>query len=724
MNYTDIEIKSEYRSLQDDIVKEFYHPLLKCTKFYQRAVGFFSSSALIEVSKGLSYLAKNGGKIQLIASPKLSEEDIEAIEKGIEIREKVIENRIVEALTEPKNRFEEERLNLLVNLIANGILEIKIAVLEKDNHIGMYHEKMGILVDFDDNVVAFTGSMNESTTAFRHNYESIDVFLSWDNSDAKRVFNKQMAFKAMWEDYEPYMHIMDFPEAASKRLFEYRKNTEIDYNIDDIEEMKQDETEVVEIHEYQPKVPDWVHVRPYQQKAIDKWEIQDHVGIFDMATGTGKTYTGLAAIVTLYKKRKAPLAIFIVCPYQHLVTQWVEDILNFGMKPIICHSASPQKKWESRLKDACLALELGIDTHMCAIFTNATYSTERVQKIISNVKSQALLVVDEAHNFGAENLSKFLDEKIKYRLALSATLERYGDEIGTKKLFDYFGEKCIEYSLKEAIENDMLVRYFYHPIVVNFEGNELADYLELSKKIVKAIMIEKNGHMSDYAKKLLIKRARLVASATQKVDALIEEMRNHQDENHMLVYCGATTMKDIDYDEDKSSEEDKKQIDIVMKAMGNHLNMKVAKFTAEENASEREKIKNEFDEGDHLQALIAIRCLDEGVNIPSIRKAFILASSTNPKEYVQRRGRVLRKYKNKQFADIYDFILSPLPIESVDAYDEETIRLSQSLVKRELERMKDFADLAENPSVADDIMFSFINQYNIEMEDEENERIE
>ena len=252
MNYTEIDIKPEYRSLQDDIVKEFYYPLLKCTKLYQRAVGFFSSSALIEISKGLSFLAKNGGKIQLIASPKLSEEDIEAIEKGIEIRDKVIENRIVEALTEPKNRFEEERLNLLVNLIAKGILEIKIAVLEKDNQIGMYHEKMGILVDFDDNVVAFTGSMNESTTAFRHNYESIDVFLSWDEADAKRVLNKKMAFKAMWENYEPYMHIMDFPEAASKKLFKYQKTMDIDYDIDDTQGDKQDETEIVEIHEYYP----------------------------------------------------------------------------------------------------------------------------------------------------------------------------------------------------------------------------------------------------------------------------------------------------------------------------------------------------------------------------------------------------------------------------------------------------------------------------------------
>lgn len=180
-------------------------------------------------------------------------------------------------------------------------------------------------------------------------------------------------------------------------------------------------------------------------------------------------------------------------------------------------------------------------------------------------------------------------------------------------------------------------------------------------------------------------------------------------------------MRDIDYDEDTPPEDDKKQVDIVTDLLGNSLDMKVAKFTSEETAEQRDRLKVEFDEGESLQALIAIRCLDEGVNIPSIRKAFILASSTNPKEYIQRRGRVLRKFKGKTHADIYDFVVSPLPIDQIDAYDEETIRLSQSLVKREIVRMKDFADLAENTSVADDYIYSFIERYGIELEEDTNE---
>lgn len=726
MLFTDLEIKEEYRSLQDDIVGDFYTPVLKCAKKYQRAVGFFSSTALIEISQGISGLVKNGGTIELVASPKLSEDDVVAIEKGLKLRDEVIKERIAEAIAEPKNKYEESRLNYLINLIAYGILDIKIAVLDDSEHIGMYHEKVGLMYDEAGNILAFSGSMNESTTAFMHNCESIDVFKSWEGgSDARRVMNKQLSFKAIWENYEPHMSVLDFPEAAKEKLFQYRKSDKIDHNDANITEREPvneaaDKPEEVLV----PHVPTWVTIRPYQEQAIENWQNRNYVGIFDMATGTGKTYTGLAAVVKLYENRKAPLAVLIVCPYQHLVNQWVEDIVTFGMKPVICHSASTQKKWKNRLKDACLSLELGITDNICAIFTNATYGTEFVQNTIAHIKSQAVLVVDEAHNFGAVKASKDLDERIPYRLALSATLERHGDDAGTKKLFDYFGDKCIEYTLKEAIDNDMLVRYYYHPIVVSFKDDELEAYLEISKQIAQAMMSCKDDEPSDYAKMLMIKRARMVAAAREKVERLVDEMQKHSKENHMLVYCGATTMRDIDYDEEKPPEEDKRQVDIVTEILGNSLDMKVAKFTSEETAEQREKLKTEFDEGESLQTLIAIRCLDEGVNIPSIRKAFILASSTNPKEYIQRRGRVLRKYKGKTHADIYDFVVSPLPLDSIDAYDEETIRLSQSLVKREIVRMKDFADLAENTSVADDYIYTFIDRYGIDLEEEDTDVFE
>lgn len=718
MNFTNLSIKKEYRSFRHDIVREFYIPLLNMSTKYQRAVGFFSSSALIEISEGITGLIKNGGTVELIASPKLSEQDVEAIGKGISIRDEIIEKRITESITPPQNYYEEERLNLLVNLIAKGILEIKIAVVENKNSIGMFHEKLGLLYDNDGNIVAFSGSMNESTNAFMHNYESIDVFKSW-GYDEERVEIKKSAFEAMWGDSEPNIKVLKFPEASEKKLLTYRKN---DYIYTDIDEEQFGLVMEKDINEKEgPKIPKSVELRDYQRDAIVEWEKRGFVGIFDMATGTGKTFTGLAAIVQLYETVSDGLAVFIVCPYLHLVSQWEEDAKMFGLNPIICHSSSKQRNWKSRLNDGCLSLNLGLTDHFCAIFTNATYSSSYVQEVIEPVLQKSVLVVDEAHNFGAQHLSKFLKPEIKYRLALSATIERFGDDEGTEKLYDFFGDKCIEYTLEEAIQSDMLTKYFYYPIVVSFEDDELEEYIEISRRIARSVFINDSGDLSEHTKMLLIKRARMVAASRQKVYALCEEMKNHKDDSHMLVYCGATTIKDVGFDEETSNDEEKKQIDIITNQLGNELNMKVAKFTAEENLEEREVIKREFEEGVSLQALIAIRCLDEGVNIPSIRKAFILASSTNPKQYIQRRGRVLRRFKDKDYAEIYDFIMSPLSLGAVDSYDEETVRLTRSLVKKEITRMLDFVNLAENPSVADSLISQLIKEYDINLNEEDDD---
>ena len=711
MGYTVLDIKSEYRSLQDNIVEDFYNPLLQITKVYKRAVGFFSSSALIDISNGIIGLVKNNGKIQIIASPRMTSEDISAINEGIKLKEDILNDRLIEAMEPPKDEYESERMNLLVNLIAHGYLEIKIAIVNTNNQIGIYHEKIGILEDIEGNKIAFTGSMNETSNAFNCNCESIDVFKSWEYADEKRVESKNKTFDKMWQDNEMGIEVLEFPEVARRKLFEYRTSDTINYDIDKI--LKQPNTHMKELPaiENAPYIPEDVEIRPYQNEAIDNWLKEECVGIFDMATGTGKTYTALAAIARMFEQYHKPLAFFIVCPFQHLVNQWVEDIEKFGMKPIICYSASPQKNWFDRLKNACSLMKFGTNKCICIVSTNATFTSDKVQHAIKDIKSKMVLIIDEAHNFGAEHLSKFLHEDIKYRLALSATLERHQDDAGTAKLYDFFKTKCIEYTLKQAIENNMLVPYYYHPIPIDFQEEELEEYISLTVKIAKLLPKSQNQELSKQAKMLLIKRARLVAAAVNKISALKEVISQYKDDNHMLIYCGATTMKDSGYKENIATEEEKKQIDIVIKMLGNDLDMRVSKFTSEEDAKEREVLKQEFDNGDYLQALVAIRCLDEGVNIPSIDKAFILASSTNPKEYVQRRGRVLRKYEGKEVAHIYDFVLCPLQDYS---HIEEALASSlRGLVKNEIERMNDFASLALNTSVADEIIFDMKVRFDI-----------
>lgn len=703
MSLIDLNIKSEYRSLIDNVVDDFYVPVLKESVLYQRAVGFFSSSALIAISKGVEGLISNGGKIQIIASPRLSQEDIDEIRKGYEVR-KVLERALLRGIETHNSVEDTSRLSYIASLIANGVLDIKIAFLSTNNEIAMYHEKMGIMNDIEGNAVAFSGSMNESENAFSANYESFDVFCSWTN-EKERVFQKQMAFQAIWNDYEPGVETIDFPEAVKDRIYAFNNSLRRNSGLKTPEENSLPEDAMF--------LPPDFKIRPYQESAIQNWKENGYCGIYDMATGTGKTLTALASIEQLFSDNHKRLGVVIVCPYQHLVEQWVEDIVRFGIKPIVGYSSSSQKSWKKNLAQAVRSFNLRVSDFFCFITTNASFVTKTVQDQIGILSEDVVFVVDEAHNMGAKNYRRYLPDNIKYRLGLSATIDRHNDESGTTALAEYFGKKCIAYSLKDAIDSQMLTRYYYYPVLTYLDQDELSDYLSITGQLAKAIH-KKTGKvvLTERAKQLLIKRSRVVAGARGKLPELQRQIAPHIDDKHILVYCGATTVRDED-DADFS----KRQIDLVADLLGNTLNMRVGRFTSQESAQERAQIREAFAEGNALQVLVAIKCLDEGVNIPSIKTAFILASSTNPKEYIQRRGRVLRKFPGKEFAVIYDFITLPFPVNTIATQNSTIIDSTKGLIKRELIRMMDFADIAENPSSTFDLVYDLKHGFNISEEE-------
>lgn len=715
MGYESLNILRSYKTNKNDIVREFYVPILTQSVLYKRAVGFFSSTALIELSKGISGLIKNGGEIRFIVSPLLSEEDISAIQKGYDERE-IIKNCLEREIKEPKTKFEEERLNWLAHLIANNYLEIKVAFTPPSKTSGMYHEKIGILYDTNNNRVAFTGSMNETINAFHNNYESIVVFNSLIEEDTQRVDDLERDFDSLWAGREENITVLEFPNVVKEKLLAYKKDTmELSLDQAELEQLYEETNRILGI----PLVPFGVRLHDYQEDAIDSWTKNDYCGIFDMATGTGKTFTGLGAAARLFKDKKKA-AIIIVCPYQHLVEQWVEDILKFNMLPTIGYSASKQSDWKKRLQNDIMDFKLGIIKLFCFVTTNVTFSSEYVQTQLNKLGKNTLLIVDEAHNFGATNLRLTLNPKFEYRLALSATLDRHGDAEGTQALYDYFGEKCIEYGIDRAIRENKLTPYYYYPCVVYLTENELEKYRDISKRIAKQCHNSKSGKLeiTELGKKLLIERSRIVAGAYNKVDLLKDLMQEYKDDSHILVYCGAARNTDFSSDVSESDTEGERQIVSVSKMLGNELGMKVTHFTSSESAVEREQIKEQFANADPYQAIVAIKCLDEGVNIPSIKTAFILASSTNPKEYIQRRGRVLRKAPNKPFAKIYDFITLPTPLDYVNG-DSEVARLDLGLIKREIVRMKEFGEISENPSEADKLIKELSEIYKLDEIDQE-----
>lgn len=694
--FTDLNLLKHYKTYKHNIVKEFYTPVLQESVLYQRSVGFFSSTALIELTKGIAGIVKNSGKIQFIVSPYLSEEDVEAIQKGYE-KKKIIEQALLREYKEPENYFQEERLNLLSHLIENGNLEIKVAFTPPNKSNGMYHEKVGIVTDAEGNKIVFTGSLNETINAFYNNYESIVVFTSWEES---RQYAEEMQndFDTLWNNEDTDLEIIEFPEVVKEKI-KLNQKPKINYDIDE-EEMVEESP----VQKGVPRMPPGFDLRDYQKDAIEKWEENNYCGIFDMATGTGKTYTGLGAVTKLYEAKKR-LAIIIVCPYQHLVEQWVEDIELFNLLPTIGYSSSKQKNWKKRLEDDILDFSIGVIDCFCFVTTNATYSSKFVCEQMKYLGKDTLLIVDEAHNFGSPNLRNKLYLNVEYRLALSATLDRHGDEEGTDCLKTYFGEKCIQYDLKRAIKEGKLTPYYYYPVVVYLDEDEMEQYRDISYRVSKECHKDKHGNLkiTDKGKRLLLQRARIVAGAKSKLVELKKLMQNYKNDTHILVYCGATRVQTFEYDQSEHDEEGERQIVAVSKILGNELGMKVTHFTSNESAEEREVIKRRFASADPYQAIVAIKCLDEGVNIPSIKTAFILASTTNPKEYIQRRGRVLRLASNKPYAVIYDFVTLVRPLEEVNPYSTD-YNCERALAKRELARIKEFGEIALNSRDSDELI--------------------
>lgn len=709
MAFTDLCLLKHYKTYKNNIVKEFYTPVLQEAVLYQRSVGFFSSTALIELTKGIAGIVKNGGKIQFIVSPYLSQEDVNAIQKGYE-KKKVIEQALLREFKEPENYFQEERLNLLAHLIEDGHLEIKVAFTPPNRSTGMYHEKVGILTDKFGDKIVFTGSLNETINAFYNNYESIVVFTSWEES---KLYAEEMQadFDSLWNNEDKDLEVIEFPDVLIEKI-KVNQKPKVNYDIDEEEQIEEEA-----IKKGIPRIPKGFELREYQKEAIEKWKQRDYCGIFDMATGTGKTYTGLGAVTKLFEEKKR-LAIIIVCPYQHLVEQWVEDIELFNMLPTIGYSASKQKDWKKRLEDDVLDFSIGVIDCFCFVTTNATYSSKFVKEQMSYLGKDTLLLIDEAHNFGSPNLRNKLYPTIEYRLALSATLDRHGDEEGTDCLKHYFGEKCIEYDLQRAIKEGKLTPYYYYPVVAYLDEEEIERYRDISYKASKECHKDKQGNVkiTEKGKMLLLQRARIVAGAKSKLDELRNQMQQYKDDTHILVYCGATKVQTFEYDESEYDEEGERQIVAVSKILGNELGMKVTHFTSNESAEEREIIKNKFAMADPYQAIVAIKCLDEGVNIPSIKTAFILASTTNPKEYIQRRGRVLRLAKNKPYAVIYDFVTLVKPLDEVNPYSAD-YNCERALAKRELARIKEFGEISLNSRDSDELINDIECAYELSDED-------
>jgi DNA phosphorothioation system restriction enzyme len=434
-----------------------------------------------------------------------------------------------------------------------------------------------------------------------------------------------------------------------------------------------------------PRIPPSIKLRQYQRQAVANWFGNQGRGTLKMATGSGKTITALAIATELYQKIGLQV-LLVVCPYRHLVTQWARECENFNLQPILAFENL--HNWQSQLSTALYNLHAGNQPFVTVITTNATLIGEGLQSQLNYFPEKTLIVGDEAHNLGAPRLEQSLPRNIGLRLALSATPERYFDEQGTHFLLDYFG--CVlqpELTLTDAIRQGALVHYLYYPILVELTEAETLAYAKLTKRIGWALMDEEDFESNDTVTSLLMQRARLIGAAANKLEALRELMVGRLDTSHTLFYCGDGTI------EGSLSQENQHQIAAVTRLLGAELGYRINTYTAETPLVEREELRRQFEHGE-LQGLVAIRCLDEGVDIPAIQTAVILASSGNPRQFIQRRGRILRPHPGKQRATLFDMIVLPPDL------GRETLEVERNLLKKELKRFLEFADLADNAGEA------------------------
>lgn len=678
-----LPLKISYRSGRDDFAKDFLIPCLEQSVLYRRAAGYFTSFGLGVAARGVASLAFRKGRMRLVASPHLEPADVEALRAADANTAAILKSIVSRSMTEIEDALLKDRLNALSWLAATGCLEIRLALrLDEDGRVsrGIFHEKTGIFSDEENEHVAFSGSSNETAGGLVENFESMEVFRSWKDPEG-RVVQKIADFEALWDNSTPGLQVIEFTSAGCELLEHFRNPDRpppgfMPHLIGD------DGREPA----FEP--PADFDLRPYQGDAIRAWVKAGGKGILAMATGSGKTLTALT-LATKVAAKNSPLVLIIVCPFINLCKQWIREIAPFGVRPVACFEG--RQRWEALLEEGYQRLSAGLSKVHAIVTTNATFQSEAFQsRIRSRVGSfHHLLVADECHNLGAENIQKMLPQEIQLRLGLSATPERHHDPVGTEAIIKYFGDIVYTFSLAQAIADGRLCPYRYYPHLVTLTDQEADEYAEITTKLSRMMgNLDKDSEFGQAAMRLLIRRARLLGSAQNKLEVLDQVLSKLPERPHKaLFYCGdgRTT--------DPIADEEVRQIQAVSRLLGQKHGLKVRNFTFRETAEDREEILRDAASG-FLDGIVAIRCLDEGIDVPDLRMGFLLASSTNPRQFVQRRGRLLRHSPGKKRAIIHDFII--VPPDFGGTIEDAAFNMERNFFQRELTRITEFCHAAEN----------------------------
>jgi len=648
-------LRTEYRTGEADLVGEFYAPCLARSHRYDRAVGYFRSSLFLMTGEQVIDFARSKGVIRMVCSPMLTAADAEAIAYGYSTKDAVVqrlESEIEELLASVDA---SESLTILATLIQTGTLDIRIAI--RPDGSGIFHEKLGIFVDKDQNRVSFKGSSNETWSGWHPdgNVESFEVFCSWlGRSEEARVDGHTEYFDRLWDNRVLGVETIPFPDTARMKLIRVAAPS-----LDKLP---------------RPAVTSRVPF-DHQLKALDQWRLQGKRGILEHATGSGKTVTALLA---LKDHLEHGLPGLILVPSRLLLDQWTNEIRQDLPNATVLKVGAGNDRWKNDGRIEAFSSPEGFGQRLIL----ATLQTASSDTFRSRIKAgdHLMLVADEVHQTGSIENSNVMEINAGPRLGLSATPRRSSDAEGTARIFSYFGP-IIEppFTLTDAIKAGRLVKYEYHPHRVSLTQPEADEWTEFTKRIVQEAARLGESDLSrpgsERLKLLLIQRSRIAKKARNKVNLAVSVLRNRGSQSERwLVYC-----------------EDSDQLGLVKTALAD------AGIDSQEYHTGMDG-----DQASSLSwfkqfggVLVAIRCLDEGVDIPEVSHALILASSQNPRQFIQRRGRVLRISSGKSIAVIHDALVVPDNIE----LDPNQLSLTRSEIRRAME----FAESAINRSALADL---------------------
>lgn len=716
---SDVHFKHSYSSGIDE-PKEFFTEALIESSTFDLGLGFFSSSGIRSLAYGFALFIANGGRMRVVINHILSREDKDAIENGQKHIVDGFEERIltdVVRLTKTLSKEDEQFFRCLSYLISINRIEFIATISTKG---GLGHDKYGIFTDERGSKVAFIGSANFSQSALELNGETITVFTSPD--DDKRIAEYQSLFDRSWENNTPHLvHIpieevktfisRTFPVISVKELLEAGTCLRASNNINDTVSIRQGYNkplpksllDKIEFKEQEPRFP-FPEERQIQIDAYNAWVRNGRRGVFAMATGSGKTVTALNCLLKQYKETGFYKAIVVV-PTQALAIQWQRETASFNFQNIV--STYADKDWKDTLNRYITRSLLDPTKNIIVITTYATFNRKDIQSFLKKVKGidSFIYIADEAHNIGSPSSLKHLPEMINWRIGLSATPERIYDDFGSEQLYKFFNSRPPEYTyrytMKQAIEERILCHYDYYPIFVELTSSEMEEYERISTQLRKYIDPDTGKYKPD-AEKLLLKRKRIIHKAENKkvaISQLLENLKQNRKLDYTFVFVPEGYEPDYSLHDTYDIEQDDIHIIDEYAQMFKERGYSYHKYIS--GLEDAPGILRSFANGD-IQILLSMKCLDEGVDIPRAEHAIFCSSTGNPRQFVQRRGRVLRRSKGKDKAKIWDLIVTPPDVLN------DSNSIERNLFIGEVQRIVNFAALADNQI---DILYGELQNY-------------